>query len=64
MIKIAAFAAVLTINAVTDAATVDAGTLTTVNVDAPLYDDRSNDYWGCNLNGCFGDLTRVSDSGE
>ena len=60
MIKIAALAAVLTANAVTDAATVDAGTLTTVSVDAPLYDDRSNADGGCNFDGCSGDLTRVS----
>lgn len=59
-IKIVALAVVLTINAVADAATVDAGTLTTVSVNAPLYDDRSSADGGCNLDGCSGDLTRVS----
>ena len=61
MVKIAAFVAVLAVHAaVAGAATVDAGEITTVNVDAPLYDTRVNDDGGCDPSGCSGDLTRVS----
>lgn len=42
------------------AASVEAGTLTTVSVDAPLYDTSLSAANGCDPGGCVGDLTRVS----
>lgn len=61
MDKMAAFAAVLAIHAaVAGAATVDAGEITTVDVDSPLYDTRVSADGGCDPSGCSGDLTRVS----
>lgn len=61
LVTAAAAAAVLltTQRAVTDAATVDAGALTTVNVDASYYDTRLGADRGCDPNGCSGSLTRV-----
>lgn len=47
---------------VADAASVDAGALITVTVDAPLYDMRASGEGGCDPAGCSGDLTRVSKS--
>ena len=41
-------------------AIVDAGTVTTVTVDAPLYDTNLAAAGGCDPEGCVGDLTRVS----
>lgn len=41
-------------------AIVDAGTLTTVSVEAPLYDPDISAATGCPPAGCVGDLTRVS----
>lgn len=42
------------------AASVEIGTLTTVTVDAPLYDTKLSAANGCDPAGCVGDLTRVS----
>lgn len=42
------------------AAIVDAGAVTTVVVEAPLYDTRTVATGGCGSAGCVGDLTRVS----
>lgn len=42
------------------AGSVEAGTLTTVLVDAPLYDTNLSAANGCDPVGCVGDLTRVS----
>lgn len=39
---------------------VDAGTVTTVTVEAPLYDTRTGTDGGCSPAGCIGELTRVS----
>lgn len=58
-IATAAAAAVLP-PCVTEAAIVDAGTVTTVSVSAPLYDTNLSDNYGCEPEGCVGDLTRVS----
>lgn len=62
LVTAAAAAVVLlaTQRAVTDAATIDAGGLTTVNVDASYYDTRISADRGCGSNGCSGSLTRVS----
>lgn len=38
---------------------VDAGTVTTIAVNAPLYDPNLGDASGCDPAGCVGDLTRV-----
>ena len=46
--------------AVADATTVDAGDVTTVVVDAALYDTRLSVDGGCDPIGCVGNLTRVS----
>ncbi|CAM9343615.1 unnamed protein product, partial [Sphacelaria rigidula] len=46
---------------VTEAAIVDAGTVTTVSVSAPLYDTNLSDNYGCEPEGCVGDLTRDGD---
>ena len=43
----------------TEATIVDAGTLTTVTVDAPLYDTRTLEDNGCDPAGCVGEYTRV-----
>lgn len=42
------------------ALTVEAGTLTTVTVAAPLYDTTTSADGGCSPEGCVGDNTRVS----
>ena len=42
------------------AASVEVGTMTTVVVDAPLYDTSTSASNGCDPAGCVGDLTRVS----
>lgn len=42
------------------AAIVDAGTLTSVTVEAPLYDSNLSVDNGCDPSGCVGDLTRVN----
>lgn len=49
---------------VTGAASVDARALTTVTVDAPLYDTRAGEEGGCDPAGCSGDLTRVRKYGN
>ena len=41
------------------AASVEAGTLTTVTAEAPLYDPRQSDQYGCSPSGCVAGLTRV-----
>lgn len=43
----------------TTAAIVDAGTLTSVIVEAPLYDTNLSNENGCDPSGCVADLTRV-----
>lgn len=43
-----------------NAAIVDAGAVTTVTVEAPLYDTRTGTAGGCGSAGCVGALTRVS----
>lgn len=43
-----------------EAAQVEAGTLTTVAVNAPLYDSRLGAANGCDPSGCTAALTRVS----
>lgn len=45
---------------VADAATIEAGALASITIDAPLYDTRTSGEGGCNPVGCSGDLTRVS----
>lgn len=45
---------------VADAATIEAGALASITIDAPLYDTRKSGEGGCNPAGCSGDLTRVS----
>ena len=44
----------------TEAALVDAGTLTTVSIYTPLYDTRTSADDGCDPRGCIGEYTRVS----
>lgn len=51
----AAVTAVSLLSPLAEAATVDAEKLTTVAVNAPLYDTNN-----CDPTGCVGDLTRVS----
>ena len=65
MTKLAAFAVLLlaTLFAATNAANVEAGEVSTVIVDAPLFDTRSGADNGCGSTGCSGDLTRVSGDG-
>lgn len=46
-----------------NAAVIDAEALTTVTVEAPLYDPSLGDANGCDPAGCVGDLTRVSNVG-
>lgn len=41
---------------------VDAGTVTTIAVNAPLYDPNLGDASGCDPAGCVGDLTRDGDA--
>ena len=43
----------------TDAAIVDAGSLTSISTKAPLYDTSLSSANGCDPSGCVGDLTRV-----
>lgn len=38
---------------------VEAGTLTMVTVDAPVFDTNLSDAGGCDPTGCVGDFTRV-----
>ena len=57
---VAAAAAAALSSCVTEAAIVDAGTVTTVTVDAPLYDTNLAADGGCDPEGCVGELTRVS----
>ena len=40
-------------------AAVEAGTLTTVDVYAPLYDPNTSEDNGCDPSGCVGEYTRV-----
>lgn len=42
------------------AAAVEASALTTITIDAPLYDTSLSTAGGCDPGGCVGDLTRVS----
>ena len=65
MSKLATFAVLLltTLFAATHAANVEAGEVTTVIVDAPLFDTRTGADNGCGSTGCSGDLTRVSGGG-
>ena len=59
--KLAAFIALLATSfAVADAASVDAGEVVTVTIEAPLFDTRLSPDGGCDPAGCSGDLTRVS----
>ncbi|CAM9649139.1 unnamed protein product, partial [Ascophyllum nodosum] len=44
-----------------EARTIEAGTVTTVTVDAPLYDTNTGDDNGCDPAGCVGELTRDGD---
>ena len=61
MTKLAPFTVLLLALAVTDAANVDAGGVTSVTIDAPLYDTRRVRVdGGCDPAGCSGALTRVS----
>lgn len=39
--------------------TVDAGAVTRVSVDAPIFDERSTSPYGCPPAGCIGENTRV-----
>ena len=60
MRKLAALAFVLATHAgVAFGATVDAGEVTTVEVDAPLYDTRLSVDGGCDPSGCIASMTRV-----
>ncbi|CAM9670164.1 unnamed protein product [Ascophyllum nodosum] len=62
MRKLAAFAFVLATHAgVAFGATVDAGEVTTVEVDAPLYDTRLSVDGGCDPSGCIASMTRDGD---
>ena len=64
MAKLVACAVLLATLAATVAANnVDAGEVSTVIVDAPLYDTRVGADGGCDPTGCSGDLTRVSGDG-
>lgn len=56
----ASLAAAAGLATVARAAIVDAGALTTVTVEAPLYDTRGGAAGGCDPAGCGGGLTRVS----
>ena len=65
MTKLAGFGFLLAtlLATVTDAtASTDAAEVTTVIVEAPLYDIRLGADGGCNPAGCSGDLTRVSNN--
>lgn len=44
---------------VVEAAVGDAKAVTTVTVDAPLYDTKAADANGCDPSGCVGEFTRV-----
>lgn len=45
-----------------EAAIVDAGAVTSVVVEAPLYDPNLSDAGGCDPSGCVGELSRVRGS--
>lgn len=59
-VVVAVAAATSMMLSITNAATIDAGALTTVTVQAPLYDTSLSDEDGCDPAGCIGDFTRVS----
>ncbi|CAM9398222.1 unnamed protein product [Sphacelaria rigidula] len=59
---VAAAATAALSSCVSEAVIVDAGTVTTVTVDAPLYDTNLAAAGGCDPEGCVGDLTRDGDS--
>ena len=64
MTKLAAFAVLLLATfSATHAANVEAGEVSTVIIDAPLFDTRTGADGGCGSTGCSGDLTRVSGDG-
>lgn len=48
-----------TTTVVVEAAVGDAKAVTTVTVNAPLYDTNNEDAGGCDPSGCVGEFTRV-----